>query len=53
MLYPKGYYMTFLSKIKDMIRHHNFNLSDMLGLIPYEYQAMMLMIASEIKEENK
>lgn len=50
-MYPKGYYMNVMSDMKDMVKYHNYQMSELLELTPFDYQAIKLMIAADISKE--
>lgn len=45
--------MRILTDFKDLIRLHNFQWGELENLVPYEYEAIRLMIAEDIKKDNE
>ena len=40
-----------MSDMKDMVKYHNYQMSELLELTPFDYQVIKLMIASDISKE--
>ena len=51
LTYPKGYYMNMMSDLKDMTRHHNYQMGELLELTPFDYQVIKIMIIQDINKE--
>lgn len=43
--------MNMMMDIKDMVRHHNYQHSELLNLTPFDYNLIKLMIAQDLQEE--
>lgn len=43
--------MSMMSDMKDMVRHHNYQMSDILNMSPFDYNLLKMMIAKDIQEE--
>ena len=43
--------MSMMSDMKDMVRHHNYQPSDILNMSPFDYNLLKMMIAKDIQEE--
>lgn len=43
--------MSMMSDMKDMVRHHNYQMSDILNMTPFDYNLLKMMIARDIQEE--
>lgn len=50
-MYPKGYYMNFMADLKDMVKYHRYQMSELLDLTPFDYQVIKLMIADDLSKE--
>lgn len=37
--------------LKDMVRYHSYQMSELLQLTPFDFQIIKLMIAQDIQEE--
>ena len=51
MIYPKNGYINFMNDLKDMVRYHKFQLSELLEMTPIDYQLMKLMIIDDMQKE--
>lgn len=40
-----------MSDLKDMVRHHNYQMSELLNLTPFDFNLIKLMIAKDLQEE--
>ena len=40
-----------MNDLKDMVRYHKFQLSELLEMTPIDYQLIKLMIIEDIKKE--
>lgn len=40
-----------MADIKDMVRHHNYDMGDLMQLTPFDFNLIKLMIAKDIQEE--
>lgn len=43
--------MNVMSDMKDMVKYHNYQMSELLELTPFDYQVIKLMIAADISKE--
>lgn len=43
--------MSMMADIKDLVRHHNYQMSDLMQLTPFDFNLIKLMIAKDIQEE--
>lgn len=43
--------MNMMSDLKDMTRHHNYQMGELLELTPFDYQVIKLMIIQDINKE--
>lgn len=43
--------MNMMSDLKDMVRHHNYQMSELLNLTPFDFNLIKLMIAKDLQEE--
>lgn len=43
--------MNMMSDIKDMVRHHHYQMSEILSLTPFDYNLLKLMIAQDLQDE--
>lgn len=43
--------MSMVSDMKDMVRHHNYQMGDILSMSPFDYNLLKMMIAKDIQEE--
>lgn len=50
MIYPKGYYGQLLSDLKDIIKYHGYQMSDIMGLVPFEYQVLKMLLVRDMQE---
>lgn len=50
-MYPKGYYVSMMNDIKDMVRHHSYKQDDILNMTPFDYIITKMMIANDIERE--
>ena len=51
MIYPKNGYINFMNDLKDMVRYHKFQLSELLEMTPIDYQLLKLMIIDDMQKE--
>lgn len=40
-----------MNDLKDMVRHHKFQLSELLEMTPIDYQLLKMMIIQDIQKE--
>lgn len=40
-----------MSDLKDMVRHHHYQMSELLSLTPFDYQVLKLMIIKDLQNE--
>jgi hypothetical protein len=40
-----------MNDLKDMVRYHNFQLSELLEMTPIDYQLLKLMIIDDMQKE--
>lgn len=40
-----------IADVKDLVRYHNFNITDLLEMVPWEFQLVRMMIVRDIQEQ--
>lgn len=40
-----------MSDLKDMVRYHNYQMSEILNMTPFDYQLLKMMIVNDINKE--
>lgn len=40
-----------MGDLKDMVRHHNYQMSELLNLTPFDFNLIKLMIAQDLQDE--
>ena len=43
--------MNMMSDLKDMVRHHSYQMGELLELTPFDYQVIKLMLIQDINKE--
>ena len=43
--------MNMMSDLKDMVRYHNYQMGELLELVPFEYQTIKLLIIQDLQKE--
>lgn len=43
--------MNMIRDFKDMVRFHNYQMSELMELTPFDYQVLKLMIVEEMNKE--
>ena len=42
--------MNMMSDLKDMVRYHNYQMGELLELVPFEYQTIKLLIIQDLQK---
>lgn len=40
-----------MSDLKDMVKYHSYNMSEILNLTPFDYKVLKLMIIEDMQKE--
>ena len=43
--------MNLMADLKDMVKYHRYQMSELLDLTPFDYQVIKLMIADDLSKE--